>query len=868
MYYRTYLKFIALASLLLCCVLQGNAQEVAADTIYKPAIIYTGTPKKFEIAGIKVEGIKGYEDYVLIGISGLAVGQTITVPGQEITDAVRRYWKHGLFSNVVISVEKEYKNKIWLLIQLAQQPRISDIHYHGVKKAERTDLIAKLGMPKGSQITVDMVNRAKLLIKRYFDDKGFKNADVNIVQTDDPKSPNEVIVDVNIDKKEKIHVHKITFEGNVVLKSKKLKRVMKKTNERHKLANIFRPKKFVNENYEADKKLIIDKYNELGYRDARIVKDSIKMFNDRTVDVYIKVNEGDKYYLRNVTWLGNTVYSTDQLNYMLRMKKGDVYNQKLLNQRLSSDDDAIGNLYYNNGYLFYNLDPVEVNIENDSIDLEMRISEGRQASIDKITISGNDRVYENVIRRELRIRPGDLFSREDLMRSLRELSQMGHFDPEKMTPDIRPDQVNGTVNIGLPLTSKANDQVEFSAGWGQTGVIGTLSLKFTNFSMANLLHPGQNYRGILPQGDGQTFTISARTNASYYQQYSVSFFDPWFGGKRPNSLSLSAFYSRQTDISSKYYSQSYLNNYYNSMYGGSYNYKDMYDKSKSLQMYGFSVGFGKRLRWPDDYFTLSTELSYQRYVLHDWRYFPVTNGHCNNISLNITLGRNSIDNPIFPRTGSEFSLSCQFTPPYSLFDGIDYSTYNLSNQNDVNKMHRWIEYHKWEFKSKTYTPLMDPTIYKKGLVLMTRADFGLLGYYDKYKKSPFETFDVGGDGMTGYASYATESVGLRGYENSSLTPYGKEGYAYARLGLELRYPLMLETSTNIYMLTFVEGGNAWHDIKNFNPLDLKRSAGVGVRIFLPMIGLMGIDWGYGFDKVFGSKQYGGSQFHFILGQEF
>jgi outer membrane protein insertion porin family len=304
------------------------------------------------------------------------------------------------------------------------------------------------------------------------------------------------------------------------------------------------------------------------------------------------------------------------------------------------------------------------------------------------------------------------------------------------------------------------------------------------------------------------------------------------------------------------------------MYGGSYNYKDMYDKSKSLQMYGFSVGFGKRLRWPDDYFTLSTELSYQRYVLHDWRYFPVTNGHCNNISLNITLGRNSIDNPIFPRTGSEFSLSCQFTPPYSLFDGIDYSTYNLSNQNDVNKMHRWIEYHKWEFKSKTYTPLMDPTIYKKGLVLMTRADFGLLGYYDKNKKSPFETFDVGGDGMTGYASYATESVGLRGYENSSLTPYGKEGYAYARLGLELRYPLMLETSTNIYMLTFVEGGNAWHDIKNFNPLDLKRSAGVGVRIFLPMIGLMGIDWGYGFDKVFGSKQYGGSQFHFILGQEF
>ncbi len=868
MYYRTYLKFIALVSLLLCCVLQGNAQEVAADTIYKPAIIYSGTPKKFNIAGIKVEGIKNYEDYVLIGISGLAVGQTVTVPGSEITDAIRRYWKHGLFSNVAISVEKEYKDKIWLLITLAQQPRISDIRYNGVKKSERTDLINKIGLPKGSQITSNMVDRAKLLIKRYFDDKGFKNADVEIVQTDDPKSKGEVIVDVNIDKKEKIRVHKITFEGNTVLKDSKLKRTMKKTNERHKLLNIFRPKKFVNENYEADKKLIIDKYNELGYRDARIVKDSVKMYDNRTVDIYMKVTEGDKYYLRNVTWLGNTVYSTDQLNYLLRMKKGDVYNQKLLNQRLSSDDDAIGNLYYNNGYLFYNLEPVEVNVENDSIDLEMRITEGRQASIDKITISGNDRVYENVIRRELRMRPGDLFSREDLMRSLRELAQMGHFDPEKMTPDIRPDQVNGTVNIGLPLTSKANDQVEFSAGWGQTGVIGTLSLKFTNFSLANLLHPGQNYRGILPQGDGQTLTISARTNASYYQQYSISFMDPWFGGKRPNSLSVSAFYSRQTDISSKYYSQSYLNSYYNSLYGNSYNYSDMYDKSKSLQMFGLSVGFGKRLRWPDDYFTLSAELSYQRYILHDWKYFPVTSGNCNNLSLNLTLARTSIDNPIFPRTGSSFSLSCQFTPPYSLFDGVDYSSYNLSNQDDVNKMHRWIEYHKWEFKSKTYTPLMDPMVYKKGLVLMTRADFGLLGYFDKYKKSPFETFDVGGDGMTGYASYATQSVGLRGYENSSLTPYGKEGYAYARLGVELRYPLMLETSTNIYVLGFLEAGNAWHSVTDFNPLDLKRSAGVGVRIFLPMIGLMGIDWGYGFDKVFGSKSYGGSQFHFILGQEF
>lgn len=436
------------------------------------------------------------------------------------------------------------------------------------------------------------------------------------------------------------------------------------------------------------------------------------------------------------------------------------------------------------------------------------------------------------------------------------------------------------------MTSKANDQVEFSAGWGQTGIIGKLSLKFTNFSVANLLRPGENYRGILPQGDGQTLTISGQTNAKYYQSYSISFFDPWFGGKRPNSLSVSAFFSVQTDISSRYYNSSYFNNYYNSMYSGyggygmynygNYNnYENYYDPDKSIKMWGLSLGWGKRLKWPDDYFTLSAELAYQRYNLKDWQYFPVTNGKCNDLSLSLTLARNSIDNPIFPRTGSDFSLSVQLTPPYSLFDGKDYKGYFYNPESDrgitqdnMNKLHRWVEYHKWKFKAKTYTPLMDYIAHPKCLVLMTRTEFGLLGHYNKYKKSPFGTFDVGGDGMTGYSSYATESIALRGYENSSLTPYGEEGYAYARLGIELRYPLMLETSTNIYVLGFLEAGNAWHDISKFNPFDLKRSAGIGVRIFLPMIGMMGIDWGYGFDKINGSKEYGGSQFHFILGQEF
>jgi outer membrane protein insertion porin family len=862
MYYRISAIFITFISLFSLAT-SGIAQNVTTTDESKPVILYSGTPKKYEIGGIEVSGVKNYEDYVLIGLSGLSVGQTITVPGDEITQAIKRYWKHGLFSDVAITAEKIEGNKIFLKISLTQRPRISDIRYNGVKKSEREDLETKLGLVKGSQITPNLTDRAKTLIKRYFDDKGFKNADVVIVQKDDAANENQVIVDVNIDKKEKIKIHKITIVGNKAIKTAKLKKVMKKTNEKGKIMNLFRTKKFVNENYVADKQLIIDKYNELGYRDARIVADSVSPYNEKTVNIFLKLEEGDKYYLRNISWIGNTLYPAEQLNYMLRMKKGDVYNQKLLNERISTDDDAIGNLYYNNGYLFYNLDPVEVNIDNDSIDLEMRIYEGRQATISKVKINGNDRVYENVVRRELRTRPGQLFSKEDLMRSMREIQQMGHFDPENIKPDVQPNQENGTVDIGFDLVSKANDQVEFSAGWGQTGVIGKLSLKFTNFSLPNLLRPGENYRGILPQGDGQTLTISGQTNAKYYQSYSVSFFDPWFGGKRPNSFSVSAFYSKQSDISSSYYNSSYLTNYYNN--SSSSSYSSYSDPNKYIQMFGLSLGWGKRLNWPDDYFTLSAELSYQRYILKDWSYFPVTNGKCNNISLNLTLARNSTDNPLYPRQGSDFSLSVQVTPPYSLFDGVDYSSYNLSNQDDVNKMHRWVEYHKWKLKSKTYTAF---TSGAKAPVLMTRADFGLLGHFNSHKRSPFETFDMGGDGMTGYSSYATESVALRGYENSSLTPYGNEGYAYARLGLELRYPLMLETSTSIYALTFLEAGNAWHEIKNFNPFELKRSAGVGVRIFLPMIGMMGIDWGYGFDKVFGSKQYGGSQFHFILGQEF
>lgn len=723
-----------------------------------------------------------------------------------------------------------------------------------------------------------MLDRSELLIRRYYDEKGFKNAEVRVQQRNEVDEEGFVTVDVYIDKKDKIKVNAIYLTGNEAIESKTIKKMMKKTNEKGYLPDILRTKKFVDEEFIADKDRVLSFYNEKGYRDAYIKLDSVAPFDDKSVDIYLSLDEGDKYYIRNISWVGNTIYNSEALGEILNMRRGDVYNQKKIEERTSSDEDAVGNLYYNNGYLMYQLNPVEANVIGDSIDLELRISEGPQHTINRVNILGNERLYENVVRRELYTRPGDLFSKEALERSYRQIAQMGHFNPETIDPQIKPNFSDGTVDIDWNLESKANDQIEFSAGWGQTGVIGRMAVKFTNFSMYNLFHKSDNYRMFIPQGDGQTFSISGQTNGNYYQSYSLSFLEPWLGGKRPNSLQASLFFSKQTDVSTNYYNSSYYQNMYQYMYGygnygnyGNYNtYESYLDPDKYITMFGASLGIGKRLHWPDDYFTIYSELSYTRYKLKDWSYFLIQNGACNNINLSLTVGRDNTDNQLFPRMGSSFSLSVSATPPYSLFDNLDYANLASDNksasyQKEMQDKHRWIEYHKWKFKSRTYTSL---TGGKKCLVLMTRADAGLLGHYNKYKKSPFETFFMGGDGMSGSYNYATETIGLRGYDNGSLTPYGQEAYAYTRLTAELRYPLMMENSTTIYALAFLEGGNAWTDIKKFNPFDIKRSAGIGVRVFLPMVGLMGLDWGYGFDPVFGDKRYGGSQVHFILGQEF
>ncbi len=712
-----------------------GAQETYTvnDTIFNPKIVFTSSPSSYELAGITVKGVDNYDNNIILGYSGLTIGQRIEIPGDDLKSVAKRFWRQGLFSKVQIQVDKIYKDRAWLTFNLRQQPRVSAVSYQGMKGGEKKEIQERLGLVQGSQMTPNIANRIKQLVEKYFADKGFEKAECTVVQREDLSNENSVMVDIVVDKHDKIKVHKIYITGNQVLSDRKIKRTMKKTNEKGDLLKLFSQKKFVRSDYEDDKQRIIDKYNEKGYRDAVIVADSVVNYNDKTVDIYITVDEGKKYYINSVTWVGNTVYPSTVLNEVLGIRKGDVYNQKLLNKRTQEDDDAIANLYMNNGYLFYQLIPVESRIEGDSIDLEMRMYEGKQARINKVVINGNDRLYEKVVRRELRVRPGDLFSKDDLMRSAREIAQTGHFDPEKMDIRPEPNEDNGTVDIILNLESKANDQIEFSAGWGQTGILGKLSLKFTNFSIKNLFHPS-SYKGLIPQGDGQTFTISAQTNAKYYQAYSISFLDPWFGGKRPNSLSVSGFYSRQTGINSSYYNRQYtnymqnyyMNNYYMNNYGSNYYgnnyYENAYDPNKFLQMAGITVGFGKRLKWPDDYFTLTADISYQWYSLKNWEYlYYMNNGVSNSIVLGFTLARNSIDNPLYTRRGSSFSLSFHATPPASMFGKKDWKRLSESSlEADKKELYRWIEYWKLKFQARTYTPLTDPRRHERKLHLRYR----------------------------------------------------------------------------------------------------------------------------------------------------
>ena len=858
-------------------------QSQPVDTIYAPDVIYSPMPKSYEIAGIDVKGVPEADKYLVVGFSGLNIGDRVEIPGQDITDAVKRFWRQGLYSKVEINVDKVAGDKAWLMIELERQPRMSALDFVGAKGGEKKDLNERLGMVPGQQLTPNIIAQAKHIIEDYYAKKGFKNAEVKMIQKPDLSKENQVYLIADINRNNKVKVHKIYVDGNKVMSDRKVKRTMKKTNENSDLLKIFSQKKFVDRDFKDDLNRIIEKYNEMGYRDAKILHDSVAKFNDKSVDVFITVEEGKKYYISDISWVGNTIYPTETLNQVLGIFPGDVYNQKYRTKRTQEDDDAVSNLYLDNGYLFFQLVPIEQRIHGDSIDLQMRVIEGPQARINRVVINGNDQLYEKVIRRELRVRPGELFSKSDLMRSAREIAASGHFDPENLDIRPEPNESDGTVDILFNLTSKANDKIQLSFGWGQTGLTGQVALSFSNFSMRNLFNP-KSYKGIIPRGDGQTFSISAQTNAKYYQSYSISFFDPWITGSRPNSLAVSVDYSRSTGINSQFYNDAWSSAYQTALYNqysyntnySSYAIQNAYDPNKVLQLAGVSVGFGTRLTWPDDFFQFQASLAYRWYYLKNWDYlYYMRNGTSNSLTLGLTLSRSSIDNPIYTRRGSSFSVDFTMTPPASLFGKKDWKT--LAAQADYSntdtdsreaartQLYKWIEYWKLRFKSKTFTPLTDPNG-KWTLVLMTRADFGLLGSWNKHIKTPFETFYFGGDGMTGSYTYATETISMRGYENGQFTPSGYEGYAYGKFTVELHFPFLLQPSTTIYAIAFAEAGNCWTSVKDFSPFNLKRSAGVGARVYLSILGYLGIDWGYGFDKVWGQR--GGSQIHFILGQEF
>jgi outer membrane protein insertion porin family len=858
--------------------------------------IYYSSPKEYVIKGLDVQGIRYLDTQVLLQISGLSIGDKILVPGDAITNSIKKLWNHGLFSDVKITADKIVGDNIWLRINLQERPRLADVNFSGVSKSEKDDINKKVLLLKGSQVTDNQLRTAEKIIKNIFLDKGFLNTTVNVIQRDDTTQNNSVILDINVDKKEKVKVSEIVYHGNTNLKAGMLEKSMKKTKAK-KIKNFFSSKKFLTEKYTEDKINLIKKYNEKGYRDATITKDSItKLDNDR-VRVDIWVEEGNKYYFRDIKWVGNTIYPSEYLSARLGIKKGDVFDQKLLDKRTKDDEDAVSSDYLDHGYLFFNLSPMETRVEADSIDLEMRIQEGRQATIDKIIISGNTKTNEHVARRELRTLPGDLFSKADIIRTVRELSQLGHFDPEAINPDVRPHPESGTVDIAYELTEKANDQIELSGGWGANMFVGTIGLKFSNFSVRNIFNK-EAWRP-LPTGDGQALSLRAQTSGKFYKSYSFTFTEPWFGGRKPNSFTLSFSHSKVNYSANNSYS-SYSDPYsgyggygggYGSSYGGyspygygyspygyGYGYGSGYDygtnytydsqsaESDQIQITSAAaIGYGYRLNWPDDYFTMYHELSFQHYKLQNmagYYYFlndgtGTGNGGFNNFSLKTAFGRNSMDNPLYTRRGSSFTLSLQLTPPYSLLNGVDYSKVGLSER------YKWIEYHKWMFKGDWYSPLSKNT----NLVLHTKFEYGFLGNYNKYRQSPFEGFRVGGSGMSGYNLYGSDIVSLRGYKDYSLSS-SQGSNIYNKLSMELRYPVILKPSSTIYVLGFLEAGNAWNKFDDYNPFKLHRSAGAGVRIFLPMFGLMGIDWGYGFDQVPGQSDAAGSQFHFVIGQQF
>lgn len=814
------------------------AQENAKE---KNIVVDYNQPKNYIIGGIDVTGIQYLGKEQILSLTGLNVGDRITIPGEDLSAIIKRIYLQRYFSDVALFIDSVQQDTAFIRLHLQERPRVSRWEFEGIKSGERSDLNDKLKLRRGSELSEYIINSTSEIIRKFYVEKGFLQTEVNVLQEQDTLIKNAVKVTFKVDRKAKVKVKKITFEGNNNVKDSKLASKMKKTKDM-RILNFFSTKKFNEKEYPNDKRLLLQAYSERGYRDAKIVKDSIYYIEEGRMGIHFVIDEGKKYYFRDITWTGNSLYSANQLNTILKIGKGDVYDVVSMEKRLfEAEEGNVSKLYRDNGYLFFNLTPVEVRIDGDSVDVEMRMVEGKPATFNRIVINGNNITNEKVVRRQLWTKPGYLFSQTELERSLRDLASMGHFDPEKiMSPtgyNILPNYNANTVDVSYNVEEKPNSQLELAGGWGGNTFVGTLGLSFNNFSIGRVFKKS-SWRPV-PLGDGQQFSLRFQTNGTYYTAFSLNFNEPWLTGKKPTSLNISAYYTRQT------------NSYY------------FYQNSgQSMEVYGLGAGIGTRLKWPDNWFVFYNELSWQTYKLTDWQYyFLFTDGISNNISWKFRLSRTSTDQTIYPRKGSDFQLGLQITPPYSLFRPKDTDYESMTDA----QRYKWIEYHKWTFKGSLFTPIIGD------LVLMTRAQFGYLGYYNRnLGYSPFEGFIVGGDGMSGYNTYGSEMIGLRGYPNNSLTPRKDNGYmgnVYDKFTVELRYPLVLQPQSTIYALVFLEGGNSWADIKDFNPFQIKRSAGVGVRVLLPIVGMLGIDWAYGFDPV-QDKAKGGSQFHFVIGQQF
>ena len=853
--------FTAAAALVLCCsnifAQEQNPQDTTAAP--KPAISENapmfrseGEPRLYYIRNVNVHGVQYLNPEILKSSAGLIAGDSVYLPSNFISNAISRLWSQRFFSDVKIGAEIE-GDSLDLEVLLKERPRVYNWEFEGISKGKKKDLLEKLKLKRGSELSDYVIDKNKKLIHNYWAEKGFRNTEVDVRMDKDTLRPGQAVtVTFLIDRKDKVKIGKINFVGNEQFNDKRLRRTFKKTHQ--KSINFFKGAKLNENDYEADKELLIDFYNSRGYRNATIVRDSIYPINEKRLGIDLEVSEGNKYYIRNVSWVGNSVYETEGLQQMFGVKKGDIYDKKTMHKQLGigkeTDPEAasVSSLYQNEGYLMSQIEPAETIIAPDSIDIEVKVFEGKQFTINEVGITGNQRVDDEVIRRELDTRPGELYNRALLMRTIRLLGSMGHFNPEAIMPDIKPVS-NELVNVNWPLEEQASDQFNIAGGWGSGTFVGSVGITLNNLSIKNTFKKGA-WRPY-PMGQNQRLSLSAQTNGTYYKAFAFSFTDPWMGGKKPNSFTLSAHFSEQNNA-----------------------YYVWQTSTQYFRTYGVAAGLGKRLNWPDPYFTFYAEASYERYALKNWSSFVMTNGAANLASIKLVFGRNSVDQPIYPRRGSEFSASVQATLPYSLWDGKDYkkleqiansSSSTTAEADRANQeRYRWVEFHKWQFKAQWFQSFLK----NSNLVLMLKAEMGYLGSYNKYKVSPFERYEVGGDGMSGYNIYGIDIIAMRGYEDGALDPGSNYSRGYNKYTAELRYPIILKPSSQIYVLGFLEGGNAFDSWKKFSPFKIKRSAGFGVRLYLPVVGMLGIDWGYGFDAPANSSTKSGSQFHFVLGQQF